>query len=427
MRAGAEAGAAPYRKRRPARLRGSGSGARRWLVLMGCFIGMAVAMPAILLIPMGLFLKPVTAEFGWSRMQFSSIVSAASLFNAVSMPAAGWLVDRFGVRRVVAAGTLLGCGACAALSIAHSYAGFVGIVALAVTTGNLASYPAYMSLAHRWFDRHLGLALAVTSTGLAIGVGGSSYLIARRIAQHGWRSAFLTVGVVALTIGLINLALLVQDNHGPAPEAERVDRDGGAEGGDLSLAAALRTRDFWLYAASFALVTFAVVGCNVHLPALLSDRGGSAGLIAAAVAIGSAGSLAGRLFTGMLLDRLSVLVVAGTFFVGQPIGFLLLLHGLAWVLPASFLLGAVQGAEIDVMGFVVARRFGRVAYAQIYGTCFAVTLTGAFLGPIALAALFDRTGSYGLGLSLLAPVPLLALGLLWRATILAGEAVSAAP
>ena len=390
---------------------------KRWSVLLGCFIGMGVAMPAILLVPLGLFLKSVTGEFGWSRTEFAIIPSIASLFNAVSLPIAGFLVDRFGARRVIGAGTVLGCAGYAALSLVHSYAAFIGIVALAVILGNMASYPAFMSLTQRWFDKRLGLALAITSTGLAVGVGIASYTIARTIASQGWRMAFVTVGAGALVIGVVNLLLFVRDNDGPVPEAERRERGAIAPSDGHSLVEAVRTRDFWLYSAAFGLVIFAVVGFNVHLPALLSDRGAPATQLAAVVAIGSAGSLFGRLFTGILLDRLSVRIVAGVFFVGQALGFLLLLDGLRWALPASFLLGAVQGAEIDLLGYVVARRFGRAAYARIFGTSFAVTLIGAIVGPVAMAAVFDRTGSYHLGLLMLPVLPVLALGLLRLAAL----------
>ena len=388
---------------------------KRWVVLLGCFIGMGVATPAILLQPLGLFTKSVTAEFHWSRTEFSVILSVAALFNALILPLAGYLVDRFGARRVAAVGTTLGCASYAALSLAHSYVAFIATMALAVTMGNLASYPAFMGVAQRWFDKRLGLALAVTSTGLAVGVGGFSYLIARTIALHGWRATFVIAGGVALVIGLANLLFLVRDNTGPMPQAERREDDVRAEGGGATLAGALRTRDFWLYSASFSLVIFAVVGCNFHLPALLSDRGATASQLASIVAIGSVGSLVGRLFTGVMLDRFPVLGVAGLFFLGQAVGFLVLLEGLRWALPAAFLLGAVQGAEIDVMGYVVARRFGRQAYSRIFGTCFAVTLVGAITGPIAMAAIFDRTGSYTVGLMLLPLFPLFAFGLLWLA------------
>ena len=149
---------------------------RRWLVLLGCFVGMALSTPAILMLPLGLFLKSMTAEFGWSRTTFSSVVAMASLANIFILPLAGYLVDRFGPRRIVAIGVVLGCATYAALSQANSYGQLVALVMLAVVAGNLASYPAFMSLAQRWFDKRLGFALAITSTGLAVGVAAFSFL-----------------------------------------------------------------------------------------------------------------------------------------------------------------------------------------------------------------------------------------------------------
>ncbi len=395
---------------------------RRWLVLLGCFIGMALSTPAILMQPLGLFLKSMTAEFGWSRTAFSGVVAMASLANMIILPIAGFLVDRFGPRRIIAVGSVLGCASYAAVSLASSYAELIILIMIAVAAGNLASYPAFMSLAQRWFDKRLGFALAVTSTGLAVGVAIFSFVISRTIELSGWRTAFVTVGSAALVIGLINVLVLVRDDVGrlshdvsPGETTRSVDTS-------ESLLSALKTGDFWLYTSSFTLIIFAVVGCNFHLPALLSDRGALPGQIATVLAAGAVGSLFGRLVTGILLDRYSVMRVAGVFFIGQAVGFILLLNGLQWTLPASFLLGAVQGAEVDVMGYVIARRFGRSAYARIFGTCFGLTLVGAMVGPMAMATIFDRTGSYDLGLMLLPVLPLIALALLWRVRSLQGAA-----
>ncbi len=383
---------------------------RRWLVLLGCFVGMALSTPAILMQPLGLFLKSMTSEFGWSRTTFSSVVAMASLANIIILPIAGYLVDRFGPRRIVAVGVVLGCASYAALSLANTYGQLIALVMIAVAAGNLASYPAFMSLAQRWFDKRLGFALAITSTGLAVGVAAFSFLITQTIAASGWRAAFVTVAAVALVIGLINVTFLVRDSE-TAGAGQPIDR---AAMDDGSYGAALKSGDFWLYTSAFTLIIFGVVGCNFHLPALLSDRSATTSLIATVMAVGAAGSLFGRLVTGILLDRYSVIRVASVFFVGQAVGFLLLLDGLQWALPASFLLGAVQGAEVDVMGYVVARRFGRSAYARIFGTCFGITLVGAMIGPMAMATIFDRTGSYDLGLMLLPILPFVALVLLWR-------------
>ena len=395
---------------------------RRWLVLLSCFIGMSLSTPAILMQPLGLFLKSMTAEFGWSRTAFSGVVAMASLANMIILPIAGILVDRFGPRRIIAVGTVLGCASYAALSLANSYAQLIVLIMIAVSAGNLASYPAFMSLAQRWFDKRLGFALAVTSTGLAVGVAIFSFVISQTIEANGWRTAFVTVGTAALVIGLVNVLVLVRDDKSrvshvntPSETASRMDTK-------ESLGSALRTSDFWLYTSSFTLITFAVVGCNFHLPALLSDHGALPGQIATVLAAGAAGSLFGRLVTGILLDRYSVMRVAAIFFIGQACGFILLLNGLQWALPASFLLGAVQGAEVDVMGYVIARRFGRSAYARIFGTCFGLTLVGAMVGPMVMATIFDRTGSYDLGLMLLPVLPLIALVLLWRVRPLQGTA-----
>jgi cyanate permease len=174
----------------------------------------------------------------------------------------------------------------------------------------------------------------------------------------------------------------------------------------------MATRDFWLYSLAFVLVLFGAVGASFHLPAMLSDWGVSAPQIAGIVAAGSVGSLVGRLFGGALLDHLHTRTVAGIFLACQFVGFLMLIDGPNRALIASFLIGASQGAEIDLLGFLIARRFGRLAYARIFGSAFSVTLLGAIIGPIALGMVFDKSGSYSLGLMLFPVLPVLAFGLL---------------
>jgi nitrate/nitrite transporter NarK len=298
------------------------------------------------------------------------------------------------------------------LSMTHSFGAFVAITALSVACGNLASYPAFLFLTQRWFDKHLGLAFAITSSGLAVGTGGFSYLVSQNIQLHGWREAFLIGGAVALVIGLVNLAVFVRDNKGPIPEAERRDEKSQLSQDGVSLRSAMATRDFWLYSLAFVLVLFGAVGASFHLPAMLSDWGASGAQIAGIVAAGSAGSLFGRLFGGAMLDHLHTRTVAGIFLACQLVGFLLLLKGLNWALPASFLIGATQGAEIDILGYLIARRFGRLAYARIFGSAFAVTLLGAIVGPIVLGMVFDKSGSYTVGLMLFPILPVVAFGLL---------------
>lgn len=394
---------------------------KRYLVLLGCFIGLTVATSAILMIPLGLYMKAMTAEFGWSRTQFSTVLALAGVSYALTMPVAGFLVDRFGSPRVIVSGVVLGSTCYAALSQVSSFAMFAALVCLTVVTGTLAGYPAYLGLVQRWFDKRLGLALAIASAGVAVGVACSSWAITSIIASQGWRSAFLIIGCAALAIGLANAILFLRDNRGPVPEAERVEHAPEGQVLGASLSEALRQTDFWLYTASFTLLLVAAVGTNFHLPALLADDGASPSQIASVIALVSAGSLVGRLATGTMLDRWPARIVASMFYIGQVVGLLLLLHGLSWALPAGFLLGAAQGAEIDLMGFLIARRFGRLAYGRIFGSCFAVTLIAVIVSPVLTAMIYDRAGSYDIALMAFPVLTVVALLLLLRSDFLRGE------
>ena len=74
-----------------------------------------------------------------------------------------------------------------------------------------------------------------------------------------------------------------------------------------------------------------------------------------------------------------------------------------------------MGAELDIMGYVMARRFGRPAYARIFGTSFAISQIGLIISPISMAAIFDSTGSYGIALLGYLPLSVLAFVLVARA------------
>lgn len=367
---------------------------RRWLVLLGCFIGMAVSISATLAFPFGLYLEAMTREFGWSRTQFAATLSFISLGNIVMLPVAGYAVDRIGPSRSILIGLLLGCGSCAAIALINSYLAFIIVSCIASMTGSLALYPAYFGIVRGWFDRNLGLALAMASAGVSVGVAGFARLITLMIDAHGWRSAFVASALVAFVIGLLGLWLLIQENRDALPPAERLPDVEEEAGTGLSLGEALRTSDFWLFSIAFMLVVFAGSGPQVHLPALLSDKGVASGVIASVVAALAVGSVAGRIATGALLDRLSFRVVATIFFLGQALGILILSWKPSLAILAALLMGGALGAEIDIMGFVMARRFGRVAYARILGVALAVAQSALLVSPVGTGIIYDKYDSY---------------------------------
>lgn len=388
---------------------------QRWLILLGCFVGMGVSISATLAFPFGLYLEAMTREFGWSRTQFAATLSFISLGNIVMLPIAGWAVSRIGPSRSIAIGLVGGCLSCAALSLIRSYPAFVVVSSIASMSGSLALYPAYFDIVRGWFDRNLGLALAVASAGVSIGVAGFARLIGVMIQAHGWRGAFVASAIVALLIGLLNLSLLVRENRAELPVSERLpDQEEGALTG-MSLSEALRTGDFWLFSLAFLLIVFAGSGPQVHLPAMLADKGVSSGMIAAVIAATAVGSVVGRVATGLLLDRLSFRLVAAVFFLGQSFGIFLLYWKPSLAVLAALLMGGALGAEIDIMGFVMARRFGRIAYAKILGVALAVAQSALLFSPVGTGMIFDRYKSYDLVLLTYPMLPVLAVVLIMLA------------
>ncbi len=385
---------------------------QRWLVLLGCFVGMAVSISATLAFPFGLYLAAMTKEFGWSRAEFAATLSFISLGNIVMLPVAGFAVERIGPSRSILIGMIAGSLSSAALALIHSYPAFILVSCIASMTGSLALYPAYFAIIRSWFDRNLGLALAVASAGVSIGVVLFSRLIASAIDQHGWRSAFVTAAVAALMVGLINLKLLVRENRAPMPLAERLTERGEGLAAGVALRQALGTADFWLFSVAFMLIVFAGSGPQVHLPALLADKHLSSGLIATVVAALAIGSVAGRLATGLLLDRLSFKIVGTIFFLGQALGILLLSWKVSWAVVAALLMGGALGAEIDIMGFVIARRFGRADYPKILGVALAVAQSALLISPVGTGLIYDHYRSYDLMLWSYPVLPVIAVILL---------------
>jgi MFS family permease len=116
-------------------------------------MGPAVSVGPIFWLALGLYLEPITAE--------SASFSIASVANVLVLPVAGLLVDRFGPLQIIFIGMTLLCAMHAAFSLVHAYVEFIALACVVAMAGCLASYPASLALPSRWFDKHLGLALAL--------------------------------------------------------------------------------------------------------------------------------------------------------------------------------------------------------------------------------------------------------------------------
>lgn len=382
------------------------------------FFGAAASVSTVFMVPFGLYMKPMGSELGWTRTQMSAGLSLAALVAVVGTPAAGWLLDRVGPRRVAWAATgALPLALCGLAATPHSYAAYLALCSAVGLIATVSSPMTYLVVLSQWVDRRPGLAISLAMLGLGLGQTVGSLGAGLAIAHLGWRGAWLAAAVATAVVGLGSVAVLLREN----PARRRTGRGDapGLEPAGATVGQALRTPLIWLLMASAACICITGSGAATHVAAILTDRGASLRQAALGVAMVGVGSIAGRLATGYLLDRAPFARVGAAVFATQAFGLLLLWSGAGGGLPlvAAAAVGFAIGAEADIIPFVLRSAFGLRAYGRLFGLVFAAYQLGPLLGPVLLAQSYDRLGGYApglLGFAGLAGIAALLIGLAGR-------------
>lgn len=350
------------------------------------FVGFA----SMLVYTFGIFLKPLTVEFGWSRQSASAAFGIAALAVAACSPFLGVLLDRYPARRVILPCTAVFAGAFLSLGflsdhLAHLYFVFLllGIV------GNGTAHLSFSRAVATWFRQRRGLAFAILMAGGALGAMVLPPLAQFLINSVGWRAAFFSLGGLTLLVGL-PLAIQVKERRSIASHTEEIVERGTA------VAEALRSRVFWIIVIVLFCASISQNGALTHLPALLTDRGISASGAALATSVMGGAILSGRLLTGWLLDRYFAPRVAFLLLSTAAVGVLVLAGAQSLVagIAGASLIGLGMGGEADVTPYLLTRYFGLKSFSTLYGfTWTAYAIAGA-TGPVIMGKAFDSTGSY---------------------------------
>jgi predicted MFS family arabinose efflux permease len=192
-----------------------------------------------------------------------------------------------------------------------------------------------------------------------------------------------------LVVGLVIVAVLARLNGAKTP----MNIDTEAASRDFKIAKA--SRSYWTIMAAIFCLSLGLGGLMIHfVPILLemsfttSDAAKIAGVIGIAVVLG-------RLLVGFAVDRIFAPRVAIAILFACISGVLALaIFGSAVAVPAAFVIGFSVGAEVDLIGYLVARYFGIHAYGQIYGRQYSTFLIATGLSPVILGAVRDVTGTY---------------------------------
>ncbi|MHA6193583.1 MFS transporter [Pseudomonas wadenswilerensis] len=356
----------------------------------------------------GLFLAPMSAEFGWGRGVFAFAIALQNLMWGLAQPFAGALADRLGAGKVVIIGGIL-------------YA--AGLVLM-----GLSDSPVTLSLSAGLL---IGIGLSGTSFSVILGVVGRAVAPEKRSLAMGIASAAGSFGQFAMlpgTLGLINwlgwsAALLVLGLMVAfiVPLTGMLkDRPLPAQGHDQTLGEALREAcshsGFWLLALGFFVCGFQVVFIGVHLPAYLVDQHLPAttgttvlALVGLFNIVGTytAGWLGGRMSKPRLLTALYLLrAVVIVLFLWAPITtFSAYLFGIA--------MGLLWLSTVPLTNGTVATLFGVRNLSMLGGIVFLFHQLGAFLGGWLGGVVYDQTGNYDLVWQISILLSLLAGALNW--------------
>jgi predicted MFS family arabinose efflux permease len=368
-----------------------------WKVLAACMVCyICSTMPLTVL---GSLVKPLSAEFGWSRAAITSAFLITAMGTLFLAPVVGHIVDRIGPRRVALFGLpVMAIGpiaiGMAGPSIWSWYACWAIHAACQAWAGNVI----WANVVIGRFDRNRGMALAVLLSAHALTYGVLPAYGVLTAQELGWRwSYWLLSGFVLLIAWPIAWRFIYGVNdqrRGEAAPVAKAEMEAPPAG---SLADVLKTPVFWQIAIAFALAALVIAGLFVHFQIVLIDRGMTPMQAAGVVVVLGPASLIGRLGTGWILDRFATNRVAAIALILPGISYLILLLGKDWVLGAylaGFFLGLAGAAESDLMAYLVSRYFGPRMFGKCYGFLLGLYAIGFGVGPILAGNVYDRIGTY---------------------------------
>lgn len=397
---------------------------RAWFVAAVAFVA-TVGAAGFRATP-GVLITPLQNEFGWSRGTISAAVSVNLVLFGLTSPFAAALMERFGIRRVVACALVLvaaGSGLTVFMTTSWQLVLCWGVL-VGLGTGSMA-LAFVATVTNRWFVKHRGIVTGILTAGGAAGQLSFLPLLAYLAGAHGWRWAALSVSGAALLVAPLALWLL-RDHpsdvglsaYGADPDApaQPAPPSGGAARRALSaLRDAARTPVFWLLAGSFAIcgaTTNGLVG--THFIPAAHDHGLPETAAADLLALVGVFDIVGTIFSGWLTDRFDSRVLLGAYYALRGLSLLVLPDLFAASAHPSMLIfilfyGLDWVATVPPTIALCRERWG-ASGPVVFGWVFASHQIGAALAATAAGLLRDNLGTYNAafygagGLALIAAV-----------------------
>jgi predicted MFS family arabinose efflux permease len=387
----------------------------RWRLLVAATLGLGFGFPSVPFYSIGIFAPSLARQFHWALASIFGGLGFVTLALLCGTPVVGYLVDRYDARKV-AVFSLCGLGvsfaslALSTGSIAQYYASWC-VIAIAGVGATPISFTRPIASA---FVRRRGLALGIAMTGVGLFTLLVKPLGGWLVATSGWRTAIVVVGLLPIVVAP---AVLwgIPGGRATTPGHETSTAAPPAAAAGLTVAAALRSRAFWLMGIACLPTGFAGAAPIPHMESILRSAALEPRDIIALTAMIGLASLPGRLLGGWLLDRLPAPLIGAGVMGLAAAGCWLLSHramNFDEALAAIICLGGAAGVEVNLLPYLVARYMGIRSYGVVYGILYGILAIGAGAGPGLLGYAYDRIGSYTQVMAACAVLLLVAAGML---------------
>ena len=378
---------------------------------------------------MSVMLKPLTAEYGWSRTAATGAITVGTILAGMLSLPFGKLADRYGPRVLTSLGALITAILYYCITKFVDLWEFYAIFIIGrVISSNAISNIVPRTAAVNWFHRFRGRVLGLLSMASALG---SSVLvfIAQLIMEHnGWRTVFILFAIGTIFLQALPAVLILRrcpEDYGLRPDGDQDAHEGSSssdkknsqEEFNWTLSEVIQTPALWLLIVASITAHIVNAGVGFHLVAYYTDVG-----IATEVAVGAlsiyafTGAIANVVW-GFLSERISerLLASAVMFLTAATILYLQTVITPPGAFIFAVFFGLTSRGEGTLVNIILAQYYGRNSYGTISGFVNPFNMIGLGTGPLISSVMFDHTGSYQEVFSIFIATSLVSAILLWLA------------
>lgn len=415
-----------------------------WIVAAG--IGINSLSSTLYVYGFGAFFIPWREAFGWSRATLGGLIGMARLEGGLMAPISGWLIDRFGPRRMMFLGLgVMGLGfllLSRVNSLLMLYVVFIGFLAGGSSLGTGRAVQVAIA---NWFIRRRGRAMGLLFTGFGIG-GSFVFLLGMVITRWGWQTGAIVAGLAIWLVGFplawlvrhrpSDMGLFPDGDPPPAATAAAPATLGEAIAAqsmspsnadfvapkpskrrhfwmsdlrpemDFTVRQALRTPAFWLMIITWFIWSAAPAINTVHLgPFLVEELGVDYAVAVAAISFFAFASTFGRLIFGFVADYVNIRLLVAVLLVVEGTGILLFstVHTLAQVPLYVVIFAVAHGGITPMQSVLQGYFFGKKSFGTIGGVLGFSHLPASVGAPIWIGWLADTTpGGYRIAFRIVA-------------------------